>query len=88
MSNTSSDRAVVLKDAAGNMYVIPAVKVNDALVSEKARDGLEKQLGSSKPGSDFELVGTYELPTELRRASYARPVIGPIGALLPSLPTA
>lgn len=77
MSNSSMNeergRALVLTDAAGNMYVIPAEKIVDSLVKESSRDGIKKELEATTPGEDFKLMGTYELATETRRAAYARP---------------
>lgn len=82
--NEEVGRALVLTDAAGNLYVIPAEKIADGLIKEKARGVIEKSLKRTQPGEDFKLLGTYELSVENRRVAYARPrvsiVVGQVEA--------
>lgn len=71
--NEERGRALVLTDAAGNLYLIPAEKIADSLIKETAISVVEKTIKGAKAGDDFKLLGTYEFGIEARRAAYARP---------------
>jgi len=80
IERTPREKVLVIKDAAGNMYLIPAVRISDALVSERQRSKVETELESNTAGEDYTLLGTYEMSIPMRRNAYAKPRVSQVWA--------
>lgn len=66
-------KVIALRDKNGNLFVIPASKLEDARILTSSQADLEDAINNAMTYDDFEFVGTVDISTSLRRRAYARP---------------